>query len=48
MRFDNDRVNSVLEKFQAEREQSDRVVELFKAGLLTKEEARERLNEKID
>jgi hypothetical protein len=48
VKFDNDRVNSVLEKYQAEREQSDRVIELFKAGLLSKEEARDKLNERID
>jgi hypothetical protein len=48
VRFDNDRVNSVLEKYQAEREASDRIIELFKAGLLTKEEARDKINERID
>ncbi|HBZ00376.1 MAG TPA: hypothetical protein DEO84_03545 [candidate division Zixibacteria bacterium] len=48
VKFDNDRVNSVLEKYQAEREQSDRVIELFKAGLLSKDEAREKINERID
>ena len=41
--FDNDRVNSILEKNRAEREASDRVVELFKAGLLSRDEARERV-----
>ena len=46
--FDNDRVNSILEKYQAEHEAADRVVELFKAGLLSREEAREKINEKID
>ncbi len=48
VRFDNDRVNSVLEKYRAEHEAADRVVELFKAGLLTREEAREKINERID
>ena len=48
VRFDNDRVNSVLEKYRAEREASDRVIELFKAGLLSREEAREKINERID
>jgi hypothetical protein len=48
VRFDNDRVNSVLEKYQAEREASDRIIELFKVGLLSKEEARDKINERID
>jgi hypothetical protein len=48
VKFDNDRVNSVLEKYRAEHEASDRVIELFKAGLLTREEAREKINERID
>ena len=42
-RFDNNRVNSALEHYRAEHEASDRVMELFKAGLLSKEEAREKI-----
>ena len=42
-RFDNNRVNSALEHYKAEHEASDRVLELFKAGLLSKEEAREKI-----
>jgi hypothetical protein len=41
--FDNDRVNSILEKHRAEKEASDRVIELFKAGILSRDEARERV-----
>ncbi len=48
VRFDNDRVNSVLEKYRAEREAADRVIELFKAGLISREEAREKISERID
>jgi hypothetical protein len=43
VKFNNDRVSSILEQYQAEHEASDRVIELFKAGLLSKEEARERI-----
>jgi hypothetical protein len=43
VKFNNDRVNSILEQYQAEHEASNRVIELFKAGLLSKDEARERI-----
>ena len=42
-RFDNNQVNSALEHYRAEHEASNRVMELFKAGLLSKEEAREKI-----
>jgi hypothetical protein len=43
VRFDNDRVYSLLEQYRTEQKDAERVMELFKAGLLSKEEARERI-----
>ncbi len=41
--FDNNRVNSILERYRSEHEAADRVIDLFKAGLISKEEAREKI-----
>ena len=41
--FDNNRVNSILEKHRAEHEAADRVIELYKAGIFSRDEAREKI-----
>ncbi|OGC92770.1 MAG: hypothetical protein A2W25_13785 [candidate division Zixibacteria bacterium RBG_16_53_22] len=41
--FDNDRVYSLLEQYRTEQKEVERVADLFKAGLLSREEARERI-----
>ncbi len=43
VRFDNNGIDNIFEKYRSEHEAAERVMELFKAGLLTKEEARERI-----
>jgi hypothetical protein len=43
VRFDNDRVYSLLEQYSSEQKEIERTTELFKAGLFSKEEARERI-----
>lgn len=43
VRFDNDRVYSILDQFRSEQKDIERVTDLFKAGILTKDEARERI-----
>jgi len=43
VRFNNDRVNSILERYRAEHEAADKVIDLFKTGLISKDEARERI-----
>jgi len=43
IRFDNDRVYSLLEQYRVEQKEVERVADLFKAGLLSREEARERI-----
>lgn len=41
--FDNDRIAGALERYKAEHETSERVIDLFKAGLISRDEARERI-----
>jgi hypothetical protein len=41
--FDNDRVLSLLDQHRADQKEVERVTDLFKAGLLSREEARERI-----
>lgn len=41
--FNNDRIAGALERYQSEHEEARRVLELFEAGLLSKEEARARV-----
>jgi hypothetical protein len=41
--FNNDRIDGALERYQSEHEQARRVLELYEAGLLSKEEARSRV-----
>ncbi len=43
VRFNNDSINGALARFESEKEACARVNELFKAGLLTKDEARSRI-----
>ncbi len=43
VRFNNDRINGALARYESEKEGSARVRELFTAGLLTKDEARNRI-----
>jgi hypothetical protein len=41
--FNNDRINGALERYQSEHEEARRVLGLYEAGLLSKEEARARI-----
>jgi hypothetical protein len=43
VRFNNDRINSAFERYRSLHEETGRARELYQAGLLTKEEARERI-----
>jgi hypothetical protein len=43
VRFNNDRINGALERYQSEHEQAQSTLELYNAGLLSKEEARNRI-----
>jgi hypothetical protein len=43
VKFDNDRVYSLLEQYRPEQKELEQAVDLFKAGLLTRDEARERI-----
>jgi hypothetical protein len=43
VRFDNNRVHSLLEQYKTTREDLQRIIDLYSAGLLSKEEARERI-----
>ncbi len=41
--FNNDRIDGALERYQSEHEEARRVLELYEAGLFSKEEARSRV-----
>ncbi len=41
--FNNDRINGALERYQSDHEEARRVLELYEAGLFSKEEARARV-----
>jgi hypothetical protein len=43
VRFNNDRINGALARYESEREACTRVIELFNAGLIDKDEARNRI-----
>ncbi len=42
-RFNNDRIHGALERYESENEGSKRILDLFQAGLISKEEARDRI-----
>jgi hypothetical protein len=43
VRFNNDRINGALARYESEREACSRVIELYNAGLIDKDEARNRI-----
>jgi hypothetical protein len=43
VRFNNDRINGALARYESEREACSRIIELYNAGLIDKDEARNRI-----
>lgn len=43
VRFNNDRINGALARYESEREACTRIIELYNAGLIDKDEARNRI-----
>ncbi len=43
VRFNNDRINGALARYESEREACGRIIELYNAGLIDKDEARNRI-----